>query len=89
MRDRENERKVNNFVTKSLEERSILAHIKVSFPCWQSKKRKPFQSRNNKSRLLYDFVKLAASGLFLYFVTIIVGPLCGEAKNIALYFIMK
>ena len=89
VRDRENERKNYNFIPTSSEERAMLFEIKSSFPCWRKKKRM-IKSKTNRSRRIILQIGKYAGGIFcLYLLTIAIGPLCGQAKNIANYFIYE
>jgi hypothetical protein len=85
VRDSENEIEMNNFAPETEEEKELLGKIKSSFRCWQKKEESHSETKTAKSRLI-TLLKFAENILGLYLLTIIIGPLIGQARNIAIYF---
>ena len=85
VRDSENEIEMNNFAPETKEEKELLGKIKSSFLCWKKKEDRHSETKTVKSRLI-QLLKLVENILGLYLLTIIIGPLIGQARNIAIYF---
>ena len=77
---------MNNFIPSSSEEQAMLFEIKCSYPCWQTKKLQTLNAKTRRSRKIKQVGKYAAIILGLYLLIIAIGPLCGIAKDIAIYF---
>ena len=85
VRDSENEMEMQNFEPESEEEKELLGKIKSSFRCWQKKEDSHIETKTAKS-ILIQLLKLVGHILGLYLLTITIGPLIGQARNIAIYF---
>ena len=83
--DKENELEVNTFVPETEEDMVILSKIKSSFRLWQKKRGTKKKTETVRS-ILMKVIKFGGNILMLYILTIIIGPLIGQAKNIAIYF---
>ena len=85
VRDSENEMEMQNFEPESEEEKELLGKIKSSFRCWQKKEDSHLEAKTAKSKLI-QLLKLVGNILGLYLLNITIGPLIGQARNIAIYF---
>ena len=66
------------------EEQELIAEIKSSFPYWQNKSKE--MVGNPQKRMKRLLKKTLKNLLFIVCATIIIGPICGQAKNIATFF---
>ena len=80
----QNETNVDQFLREASEEdEAILKNIKSSFYCWKQKKKSEPVSPKIIEIIKTNVVNL----IFLYVVTLVIGFVLGNAKNLSLLFI--
>ena len=82
----DNERKIEQLVSATEEEFHLLTEVKSSFPCWQEQRKAVVRTPKERKKLLKKAAKYFFLTVLLYIATIIIGPICGQAKNISILF---